>query len=202
VPSNAADTLDSETLRALLADIEGVEHVLIDSGLGEICLLVRADVSATDTLGLALPLASGHALHVAYAPERQEHRRLRFVSLHRSVLPDQQLEYRVTLEWAGNEHTFAATGEKGESLELRTVAAATLGAISALVPQQLGIRLAGVKQVRAFDADLLVVSLYRPDAQPHNLVGAVVASDDSRRAAANAVLNALNRLLGNYLVRP
>ena len=87
-------------------------------------------------------------------------------------------------------------------MELRTISSASLAAIAALVPHDVKVRLAGVKMVRAFDAEMVVVSLYRPDDEPHNLVGAVVSGDDPRRAAATAVLNALNRLLGNYLALP
>jgi hypothetical protein len=124
------------------------------------------------------------------------------VDVHGDVEPEQRIRFTVTLEWGGSEYRGTASGEQGGALELRTVAAASLDAVLALVPADLQVRLAGVKQVRAFDADLIVVSLYRPDGTPHNLVGVVVTGTDVRRAAAVAVLNALNRLLGNYLVLP
>jgi hypothetical protein len=124
------------------------------------------------------------------------------MELRRNVQPDQQIAYTVRLEWAGSEYTGTASGEKGDAVELRTISAASLTAIAALVPHDVKVRLAGVKMMRAFDAEMVVVSLYRPDDEPHNLVGAVVAGDDPRRAAATAVLAALNRLLGNYLALP
>ena len=61
--------------------------------------------------------------------------------------------------------------------------------------------MAGVKRVRSFDADLMVASLFRAGPPRQQLVGAVVVGEDPLRAACIAVLNALNRLLGNYLDR-
>jgi hypothetical protein len=67
--------------------------------------------------------------------------------------------------------------------------------------QTLSVRLVGVKQVRAFDAELTVVSLYRVGAPAQKLLGSVLTGTDPHRAAAIAVLNALNRTLGNLLSR-
>jgi hypothetical protein len=144
----------------------------------------------------------GYSITAAYRPERRDRQRVRFMDLRRNIQPDQQIAYTVTLEWAGSEYSGSVSGEKGDAVELRTISAAALTAIAALVPHDVKVRLAGVKMVRAFDAEMVVVSLYRPDDEPHNLVGAVVAGDDPRRAAATAVLSALNRLLGNYLALP
>jgi hypothetical protein len=134
-----------------------------------------------------------------FRPGQRDRQRVRFVHLKRSVCADQQIACEVRLEWAGCEYSGAATGAKGDALELRTAASAALLAVLHLVPAELGIRLAGVKQVRAFDVDMVVISLYSPNREPHNLVGAVIAGSDPPRAAAMAVLSALNRLLGNYL---
>ena len=81
----------------------------------------------------------------------------------------------------------------------RTSAAAALQALEQVLGEQLDIKLAGVKQVKAFDAELMVVALYKSKGAPTRLVGSVSVGDNPRRAAAVAVLNALNRLLGNYL---
>jgi hypothetical protein len=45
----------------------------------------------------------------------------------------------------------------------------------------------------------MVVSLYRPGTPAQKLLGAVLAGADRHRSAALALLNALNRILGNYL---
>jgi hypothetical protein len=197
MPSNTASVRDR------LSALDGVEHVFIDTDVHEICLVLRADVDPHEMEALAGQTAGDDfAITAAYRPERRDRQRVRFMELRRNIQPDQQIAYTVTLEWAGSEYSGTVAGEKGDAVELRTVSAAALTAIAALVPHDVKVRLAGVKMVRAFDAEMVVVSLYRPDDEPHNLVGAVVAGDDPRRAAATAVLAALNRLLGNYLALP
>lgn len=191
-------------LRARLSAVDGVEHVVIDEALNEIWIVLRADVdpATADEQARAALGDDSFRICAAFRPEHRDRQRVRFVSLTRSITPDQQASFTVTLEWRGNEYSGSATGERAAPIELRTVAAASMAAIASLVPGDIQLKLAAVKQVRAFDAELLVVSLYRPDAKPHNLVGAVVAGDDPHRASALAVLSALNRLLGNYLALP
>lgn len=195
--------IDIASVRERLSAVQGIEQVFIDADSSAACLVLRADVDPREVEAAAAE-AAGDQLQVSvvYRPERRDRQRVRFMELERSMQADQQIAYTVTLEWAGTEYTGSAAGEKGDAVELRTSASAALTAIAALVPHDVKVRLAGVKLVRAFDAELCVVSLYRPDDQPHNLVGAVVAGDDPRRAAAIAVLSALNRLLGNYLALP
>jgi hypothetical protein len=194
---------DIAGLRERLGAIEGVDHVFLDTDIGAACLILRADVDPVEVQDEAQDVGGDQfTITAAYRPERRDRQRVRFMELKRAVQPDQQIAYTVRLEWAGTEYTGTAAGEKGDAVELRTVSAASLTAIAALVPHDVKVRLAGVKMMRAFDAEMVVVSLYRPDDEPHNLVGAVVAGDDPRRAAATAVLAALNRLLGNYLALP
>jgi hypothetical protein len=126
--------------------------------------------------------------------------RVRFDSIERTEERDNQIGVTVALEWAGQTFRGAARGERGDTIEIRTAAAATVDALEKAVGAPLGIRLIGVKQVRAFDAELIVVSLNREE-QRQKLVGIVVIGEDPRRAAALAVLNALNRSLGNRLLR-
>jgi len=192
-------------LRTRLEAIHGVDHVIIDADIGEIWLVLRADVDPLAAEAAAREAAdgTGFTISAAFRPEQRERQRVRFVSLDRSPsATEPQVTFTVTLEWRGQEYTGSATGERSEPIELRTVAAAALNAIAALVPGEVVLKLAGVKQVRAFDAELLVVSLYRPDVAPHNLVGAVVVGEDALRTAVLAVLSGLNRLLGNYLALP
>ena len=194
---------DTASVRERLGAIEGVEQVFLDSEAAEACLVLRADIDPAEVQEAAQAITGEmFAISAAYRPERRDRQRVRFMELKRSVQPDQQVAYTVRLEWAGTEYTGTAAGEKGDAVELRTISSASLIAIAALVPHDVKVRLAGVKMMRAFDAEMIVVSLYRPDDEPHNLVGAVVAGDDPRRAAATAVLAALNRLLGNYLALP
>jgi hypothetical protein len=196
------DEPESGSLREQLAGIHGVDHVAIDEARRDIWLILRADANHTHVEQDAGPLTDGYSLNVAYRPERRDRQRVRFVDVRREVLADQRVRYNVTLEWGGREFHGTATGEKGDAVELRTIAAASLEAVASIVPSELHVKLAGVKQVRAFDADMVVISLYRSDESPHNLVGAVVTGQDLHRATAVAVLNALNRLLGNFLLLP
>ena len=60
--------------------------------------------------------------------------------------------------------------------------------------------LLGVKAVRAFDATVVIVSLStNGEGTDRRVVGSVLTEDDAARAAALAVLNATNRILGNRL---
>ena len=63
----------------------------------------------------------------------------------------------------------------------------------------MGFELLGVKAVRAFDATVVIVSLSARDAaHASRLVGSYLTDNDPPRGAALAVLNATNRILGNY----
>lgn len=191
-----------DSVRDRLAAIGGVDAVVIDEERRQVWLILRADADPHAVEQEAADLTESYELHVGFRPERRDRQRVRFVDVQRQEDSDQHVRFVVTLEWAGVEYTGMATGERGGAVELRTIAASALEAVSAVVRTDFRIKLAGVKQVRAFDADLIVVSLYRPDASPHNLVGVVVTGDDVRRAAAVAVLSALNRILGNFLLQP
>ena len=196
--------IDADELRTRLEPLEGIERVFVDSARREVFLVVRGDVDPAKAEQAARDITDDDSLHVfaLFRPEHRDRQRVRFVSVDNVALPDQQIRFTTTLEWNGRLYTGTATGEKGDAIELRTVSTSALAAVSEIVANEISLRLAAVKLVRAFDAEMVVVSLYRPDATPHNLVGAVVAGDDPRRAAATAVLSALNRLLGNYLVLP
>jgi hypothetical protein len=58
----------------------------------------------------------------------------------------------------------------------------------------------GVKHVRAFDSNLMIVSVsLREGARVTRLVGCHLADTDTRRGSALAVLSATNRIMGNYI---
>lgn len=126
-------------------------------------------------------------------------RRVRLADVIREPQAAGRIQVTVTLEWRGETHVGEETGDKGAALELKTTAAATLRAVAKVISEELDVRLIGVKPVHAFDADLMVVSLLRGGDSPQRLVGTVVVHDSPVRAVALAVLNALNRLLGNFL---
>lgn len=89
-------------------------------------------------------------------------------------------------------------GLGSQSGELRTAADACVAALSKAILGKATIELLGVKSVRAFDNNVVIVSMaYTEDGKGQRLVGCFLADTDSARGAALAVLNATNRILGN-----
>lgn len=114
-------------------------------------------------------------------------------------------EAEVSLEWESERYRGQASGVGQGTIDLRVCAEATLEALRTLLGGEATFRLVGVKSVKAFDDALAIVSIAAYD--PHReeerrLIGAAVASEgDLPRGVAMAVLNATNRLLGNFLRR-
>ncbi len=197
-------TFDAESLVPIRRDLEalpGVKRALVDES--GVVLLCESPASAESALAEARKKAAAagwdqNRIATAVHPDTGTRNRVRFEGVERIEEPDMRVRVRVSLEWRGRTISGEAIGEKGENLELRTAAAAALDAIAEVADPPIDLRLAGIKPIRAFDAELMVVSLYRP-ASARNLLGAVLVVGDPRRAAALAVLHALNRVLGNYL---
>lgn len=208
----ALATLSAEgrtELRDAIRARTGADAVLIDEDRGTVWIVCRAAVEFADArANAALALeASGvdpADVKVRCVAESADHtaRRVRLLDVERESLDDGHIRVRVTLEWGDQAYVGEATGERSPSIELRTAATSVLAAISTIVSDELDLRLVGVKHFRAFDADLVVVSIYRGGNPPQRLVGTVLQTKTSVEAAVMAVLNALNRLLGNYLDRP
>lgn len=201
-------THDPDTRSALEAgvmELEGVLHAAIDSRTGELWV-VRDPGYEIGPIELALRarIASlGHdparvAIRLTLPTVSGPRRRVRFVKVERQ---DEQGRVTVTvhLEWNDEIVSGTASGEKGQAIELKTTAQAALEAIQKLSPQEIGVRIIGIKLIHAFDSDLIVASLLRGDDAKQRLVGAVVVNEDTNAAAAVAVLSALNRTLGNFL---
>ena len=99
----------------------------------------------------------------------------------------------------GREFTGESEGIISQAGELRCGAAATVRALERVVQPKLAFELLGVKAVRAFDATVVIVSLSaRQETRASRLVGAYLTETDAPRGAALAVLNATNRILGNF----
>lgn len=128
-------------------------------------------------------------------------RRVRLLEVVREDQHDGHVRIRTTLELSDQTYVGEASGERSDPIELRTAALAALDAIKKLVDSSLDLRLVGVKQFKAFDADFVVVSIYRAASPPQRYVGTVLQSGGHAEAAVMAVLHALNRLLGNFLDR-
>ena len=198
------DANTAQVLRAKLEALAGVERVVVDETTPTVWIHCEPD-SSPDLLRSSIDAAIAAAglepdsVSVQLVTDLAARRRVKFAGLERIVERDGHVRIRVNLEWGGEKKSGEAVGENGDLIELRTCAAAALSALEQVIGEELGIKLVGVKQVKAFDAELMVVALYRSNGTPTRLVGSVSVGTDARRAAAVAVLNALNRVLGNYL---
>ena len=128
--------------------------------------------------------------------------RLRFQDFEFQRLANGRCRARVVLTWAdGRQFTGESEGVISQAGELRCCAEATVRALERVVQPRLSFELLGVKAVRAFDATVVIVSLSaRQEPRASRLVGACLTETDAPRGAALAVLNATNRILGNYFV--
>lgn len=195
----------SATLRAGLEALDGVRRAALDEDPLRVWLVCDRGDAPTELLARALLAEHGHpaaevAVEIAYLPAVEPRRRVRFVSAAVAAGPPVGATARVELEWAGHTRRGESQGESGAAMELRLVALATLRALEEVLEERTRFTLVGIKPMRAFDADVVVVLVRADGARP--LVGAALAADDAPRAVALAVLNATNRLLGNYLNVP
>jgi hypothetical protein len=194
------------TLRERLAALPGVRRVIVDEAAGVICLLSEPEAEHPPLFAtvrnVLLELGADPAeipVEIAVAVGRPDRQRVRFLRVERVPRDETHVGVRVALEWQGTVYTGEAIGELGAALELRTAALAALDALHQLTGNELNMRLTGVKQIRAFDADLTVASVQSPGPPPRHFVGTVMDNSDPLRGAAVAVLSGLNRMLGNYL---
>jgi hypothetical protein len=193
-----------DRVRAPLERIAGVERVLIDHAGPRVWILAAADSEPGVVEGEARAALTREGLEadtveleVVYrTAEAGERERVRFLGVERTQRRDGRVEVRVRLAWKGIPFEGEAVGEASAPIEQRTAATAALKAIEASVGEPVGYRLIGVKQLRAFDQDITVVSLFRGGDAPQRLVGAVLTAEEPLQCAAIAVLNALNRILG------
>lgn len=106
---------------------------------------------------------------------------------------------QVDLEYDGRKVIGKCEGQSSPIGDLRLGAEAAMNAIETFTAGALGLELLGVKLVRAFDANVVIVSCAQRSSRSTRLVGCYLADRDAVRGAALAVLNATNRVLGNYL---
>lgn len=126
--------------------------------------------------------------------------RVKFADFSFVRTPAGQCSAEVTLEWDGVLVAGRASGQSSPVGDFRVAAEAALRALDDFTKGALQLELLGVKHLRAFDANLLIVSVsVRENGQYTRLVGCYLAETDTRRGAAMAVLNATNRVLGNHI---
>jgi len=126
--------------------------------------------------------------------------RLRFHEFGFQRLANGRCRAKVVLTWSdGRRFEGACDGVSSQTGELRCCAVAAVNALEQAVSPRLKFELLGVKAVRAFDATVVIVSLSaRQETRASRLVGAYLTETDAPRGAALAVLNATNRILGNF----
>jgi hypothetical protein len=132
------------------------------------------------------------------APAFQD--RLRFAEFVLDRLPNGRCRARVVLTWKETERfSGECEGLASQAGELRCAAQATVQALSEAVRGAVGFELLGVKAVRAFDANVVIVSLaVQGEQRGQRLVGSYLSDgEEFARGAALAVLHATNRILGN-----
>jgi len=127
--------------------------------------------------------------------------RLRFAEFTMDRLPTGQCKARVVLSWQGEERfEGVCEGLTSPEGELRCAAQACVAALTEAVEGKVKFDLLGVKAVRAFDSTVVIVSLAtHGDDGRRRIVGSVLTEEDLSRAAALAVMNATNRLMGNLV---
>ena len=134
------------------------------------------------------------------APEtRSLEKRVRFVEARAERQPGSRVRVSVEMRFEDRSHVAEAEGIGTETIEIRLAALATLEAI-AEVSATPPFRLVGVKQMHAFDADVILVALRDPDTDGPRYIGAVPVRTTHVAAAAAAVMDATNRVLfGGHL---
>ena len=127
--------------------------------------------------------------------------RLRFAEFTIDRLPTGQCKARVVLSWQGEERfEGVCEGLTSPEGELRCSAQACVNALTEAVEGKIKFNLLGVKAVRAFDSTIVIVSLAtHGDNSRRRIVGSVLTEKEVARAAALAVMNATNRLMGNLV---
>ena len=126
--------------------------------------------------------------------------RVKFADFSFVRTPAGQCSAEVTLEWDGALFSGKSSGQSSPLGDFRVAAEAALRALDDFTKGALQLELLCIKHLRAFDANLLIVSVStRENGQYTRLVGCYLAETDTRRGAAMAVLNATNRVLGNHI---
>ena len=124
--------------------------------------------------------------------------RLRFAALDFRKLPSGLGAANVTLEWRdGRRFLGRAEGVSSSWADLRLAVEATLKALAEFTKHTDVFELVGVKSIRAFDANVIMVSVMaKREGKPTQLVGCRIAEGDALQCAVLATLQATNRLLG------
>jgi metal-dependent HD superfamily phosphatase/phosphodiesterase len=135
--------------------------------------------------------------------ESQQRERVKLVEAQLTHGADTRAQAEVALEWRAVEYRGKAAGVGHGAVDLRLCAQATLDALHQLLGGRMSFRLIGVKSVKAFDDSVAIVALGAHDTDTNEnrrLIGTAMAPQGNlSTGVARAVLNATNRVLGNFL---
>lgn len=136
---------------------------------------------------------------ISHAQLKRE--RLRFTDFRFSRTPAGLCGAEVELEWVDGVRVMGRSeGQTSELGDLRIAATAALRAIESFSDGALSFELIGVRSLRAFDANVIIVSIgVKRGEGPAKLLGAYLAETDAVRGAVLATLNATNRVMGNFI---
>jgi hypothetical protein len=127
--------------------------------------------------------------------------RLRFTDFRFDRTPSGRSSATVQLEWIeGDPIMGKASGQTSELGDLRIACEAALRAIESFAKGAFTLELLGVKLIRAFDSNVIIVAISakRPEGATR-LLGCTLAERDPLHGSIIAVLHATNRLLGNLI---
>ncbi len=147
------------------------------------------------------PNSQSNASPPVVTPAQLKRERLRFSNFGFTRTPSGRCSAEVELEWVDGVRVVGrADGQTSELGDLRISAEAALRALESFSDQALVFELIGVKLLRAFDANVVIVSVgVKRGEGPGKLLGCYLAERDIPRGAVLAVLNATNRVLGNFI---
>ena len=150
---------------------------------------------------LAVNAESGSAPEAAATREQLKRERLRLTRVDATHTMTGHCAVEVELEWLEGQRVVGrAQGQASTAGDLRIAALAATDALERFSGGALSFDLTGVKAIRAFDANVVIVSIaVRRGPGPTRLLGSHLAEADPIRSTVIAVLNATNRVLGNYI---
>ena len=195
-----------ERLQADLEAISGVRFVTIEGVRPSVYVICDGSESAGVELAVRARVARNGLradqidIQIGYLAAPQPRRRVYLARVDMEYPRIGRATATAALEWGGELFDSHLEGDSGPAVELRLAALATISTLEKVLGGELTFSLVGIRSLRAFDQDLVVVLIRSPqDPVDRPLVGISLVNQTPWRGAALAVLNATNRLLGNYL---
>lgn len=150
---------------------------------------------------LAANAVAGGAPEAVVTREQLKHERLRLTRVDATHTMTGRCAVEVEFEWMDGERVVGrAEGQASTTGDLRIAALAAVDALEKFSRGAMHFELTGIKALRAFDANIVIVSLsVRQEQGTQRLLGSYLAEADPIRSSVIAVLNATNRVLGNYI---